>query len=88
MAECKDCIKNVTCIERRYFGGSQKNCDKFIDLNKYVEVVRCRDCGYWKYVEDGYGECSHPRFHLDGHPDPTMEMSGFCSCGERREENA
>ena len=50
-----------------------------------VEVVRCKDCGYWKYMEEYYGECSHPRFCLDGHPDPTMEMNGFCSCGERRE---
>ncbi len=50
-----------------------------------AEVIRCQYCGYWSYVADGYGDCSHPRFHLDGHPDPTMEMNGYCSCGERRE---
>lgn len=42
MAECENCRDNVTCIERRYFGGSQKNCAYFVDRNKYVEVVHGR----------------------------------------------
>ena len=52
-----------------------------------VEVVRCKDCGYWVHVEDGYGDCTSRRFHLDGHPDPTMEFNGFCSCGERKDND-
>ena len=48
-----------------------------------VEVVRCKDCKHWQHVEDGTGVCINPRFHLPGHPDPTMEHDGFCSCGER-----
>lgn len=48
-----------------------------------VEVVRCKDCKHWQYVEDGMGDCTNPRFHLSVHPDPTMEHDGFCSAGER-----
>ena len=49
-----------------------------------VEVVRCKDCEYWKCIEGGFGDCTHPRFHLEGHADPTMNWNDFCSCGERR----
>lgn len=52
-----------------------------------VPVVRCRECGYWNHREDGYGDCSHPRFHLEGHPDPTMTANDFCSAGKRRDEH-
>ena len=50
-----------------------------------VPVVRCKDCGYWVHVEDGYGDCTNRRFRIDGHPDPTMKFNGFCSCGERKD---
>ena len=46
MAECKDCVKNVTCVERRYFGGNQKNCERLVVRHNYVKVVH----GHW---EDG-----------------------------------
>ena len=50
-----------------------------------VEVVRCKGCKHWQHVEDGIGDCTNPRFHLPGHADPTMEHDGFCSCGERKD---
>ena len=50
-----------------------------------VEVVRCKDCKYWMHIEDGMGDCTNGRFHLEGHPDPTMMMNEFCCLGERRE---
>lgn len=50
-------------------------------------VVRCKDCEYWKYLHDECGECSHSRFHINKHPDPTMKMDDFCSCGKRRKNN-
>ena len=53
-----------------------------------VEVVRCKGCKHWLHVEEGFGDCTNPRFHLDGHADPTMNADDFCSCGERRENNA
>lgn len=53
-----------------------------------VEVCRCKDCKHWLHVEQGFGDCTNPRFHLTGHADPTMNADNFCSCGERRENNA
>ena len=49
-----------------------------------VEVTRCRDCKHFKYTVCGIGECGCTRFHIPGHPDPTMRPDDFCSCGERR----
>jgi hypothetical protein len=46
--------------------------------------VRCKDCKYWLHMEDGFGDCTNSRFHLDNHADPTMKADDFCSCGERR----
>ena len=50
-----------------------------------AEVVRCKDCKCWSHVENGIGNCSNGRFHLDGHADPSMNADDFCSCGERRD---
>lgn len=52
-----------------------------------VEVVRCKDCKHWTHVEDGMGDCTNRRFHLDGHVDPTMKADDFCSCGERKDND-
>lgn len=51
-----------------------------------VPVVRCAECKYWLFVEDGFGDCTNRRFHLDGCADPSMKMDDFCSIGERRSE--
>lgn len=53
--------------------------------NDAVVVVRCADCKHWLHMENGLGDCSNPRFHIEGHADPTMNWNDFCSCGERRE---
>ena len=52
-----------------------------------VSVVRCAECKYWLCVEDGVGDCTNRRFHLDGCADPSMKMDDFCSCGERRSDD-
>jgi hypothetical protein len=52
-----------------------------------VPVVRCAECKYWLCVEDGFGDCTNRRFHLDGCADPSMKMDDFCSCGERRSDD-
>ena len=46
-------------------------------LEKRVEVVRCKDC---KHYQTGRGWCAHPN-------DERLEMEpdDFCSYGERRE---
>ena len=82
MAECKDCVKNVTCVERRYFGGNQKNCKQFLDLNKYVEVVRCKDCKF--YLNDTPYCQEHKKGYCEI-DDTIKDKMHFCSYGERRE---
>ena len=41
-----------------------------------VQVVRCKDCKYFKRIRAGYGEC--PFFE-------EIKDAEFCSSGERRE---
>lgn len=48
--------------------------------------VLCKECKHWCHMEDGFGDCTNGRFHIDGHADSSMKAEGFCSCGERREE--
>ena len=46
-----------------------------------VEVVRCKECKYRKFVDWGMGDCAHPKgskhIAYDYH---------YCSYGERRED--
>lgn len=65
----------------------EERCSSFKDSTNYVEVVRCKDCVHWIHMEDGFGDCTNNRFHLDGHADPTMKADDFCSCGKRRTDN-
>lgn len=46
-----------------------------------VEVVRCRDCKHLLVDDEGYSYCSDS-CGLDG-----VDLSDYCSDGERREEN-
>ena len=55
--------------------------------NGVAVPIHCRDCRHWQHTENGYGDCSNRRFHLDYHADPTMDADDFCSLGERRSNN-
>lgn len=46
-----------------------------------VEVVRCRDCIYYKSGKDYFPYCNHP----DGGIEYFCEEDDFCSYGERRD---
>ena len=53
-----------------------------------VEVVRCKDCHWWRLVNtrNGCGICQHEVFSVDDCTvDPVTEPTDFCSYGERRE---
>lgn len=65
----------------------EANMIKTLGLYDVVKVVRCKDCKHWLHMEDGMGDCTHPRFHLEGSPDPTMSAEEFCCLGERRAED-
>jgi hypothetical protein len=55
-----------------------------------VEVVRCKDCEYWKDTSDGtvteahWGECRKP---LGDYRYSETAENDYCSYGERREQN-
>lgn len=54
--ECKDCVKNVTCVERRYFGGNPKTCKDFKKKTHYtLEEIAQKICK--SYEECTEGEC-------------------------------
>lgn len=65
MAECKGCVKNVTCVERRYFGGNPKNCKDFKKKTHYtIEEIAKKICDSFKYcTEDcpGFEYCRHEK---------------------------
>lgn len=43
------------------------------------EVVRCKDCEYWKPIDQFFGECLHfPNGLIN-------DINWFCADGERRE---
>lgn len=81
MSECKECVKNVTCVERRYFGGNQKNCKQFIDLNQYVKVVRCKDC-----IHDNTIECPLCFIEKQTLQFINHDAKFFCGKGERKQD--
>ena len=48
-----------------------------IPTAEVVEVIRCRDCKYFKRIQDGYGECPFASNTKD---------DGYCLHGERIEQ--
>lgn len=53
-----------------------------------VEVVRCRNCIWYKplNVNDGYGICKKVTYHAEKRIH--TRATGYCDCGERRETDA
>ena len=60
-------------------GGARKLIEEAPAIDA-VEVVRCKDCAYWKRVYNHIGKCpllvGEDQYAFEGH---------YCSCGERRE---
>ena len=52
--------------------------------NDTVVVVRCKDCKHWLHMEDGFGDCTNGRFHLDGHADSRLLICYHLCCVTRR----
>lgn len=54
MANCKDCLGFEFCLDRlgttKYYDNAiaannvEELCQKFKDRNRFIEVVRCKDC--------------------------------------------
>ena len=79
---CNNCIHKDVCGRYAATWG-MKSCEHFMD-NGVAAPVRCGKCKYWTHIGDGIGDCTNGRFHLDGHPDPTMKLDEYCCLGERR----
>lgn len=76
-------MDKYTATEQAYKHGYEKGYSA-----AKAEIVCCKECKHWLHMEDGFGDCTNRRFHLDGHADPTMKAEEFCCLGERRENNA
>ena len=80
-----DGLKMAVRDDANIDGRNYARVKRHINEAEAVELVMCKDCKNWIHMEDGMGDCTNRRFHLDGHADPTMEMDGFCSLGERKD---
>lgn len=74
--KCNDCIYEKMC-ESRY---EREHCLSFKDKANFVEVVRCKDCAYCRYVDDvDIYKCDRRGFYSE-----EVMPTDYCSLGERR----
>ena len=87
MYDCEKCLHEEMCDQpgRHLWGtlNGEKECSDFKDRDKYVEVVRCKDCTQWCR---NIGIADSPNGHCYYHE---IEMNGFdfCSYGERKDND-
>ena len=82
MAKCGDCLHFQKCshyVTPEETFPEVGGCSAFTNKGDFVEVVRCKDCKYWKAEKDYGMFCSHWGGILT---DSTAD--DFCSYGERR----
>ena len=81
--DCKDCVHFSYCAEKgEYLHYKNSVCMKFTDKNRYVDVVRCKDCIHAKTLVDSNDNfvlhCSNSdRF-------PIVDGNYFCGNGEKK----
>ena len=78
MANCKDCLHQC------YTEATEEACNFFVDMTKYVEVVRCKDCIKCEehYPIKEYNKCAVKAYYClvnRCHVKPDH----FCSFGEK-----
>lgn len=95
MATCKDCIHNEACTSMLTALGytvkgdgenAEERCNEFKAKSELVEVVRCKDCHWWRKINrlNGSGLCKHTVFSIDDCiADPQTNPGDFCSYGEK-----
>ena len=90
MATCKECLHVDVCYMVEHYGvdidedRQEYDCHQFTDRTKYAEVVRCKDCKYYKPQEKSakwHGTVNYCTRVVS----LKMPTDGFCSYGERRE---
>lgn len=91
MATCKDYIHYEVCqdgvcdecfteetpktVREMY---SPLGCETFKNKADFVEVVRCKDCKYWRTEHGGFCEASNALSEVNN------ENNDYCSYGERK----
>lgn len=78
---CKDCIHDDVCSALEMNGISKispSQCGCFKQHEDFVEVVRCKDCRYWKQVTEERHACYILGWEMD--------YDEYCSRGERKEQ--
>ena len=91
---CKSVLENATGFKLpEDFKGGAERCDLFVSTADVVEVVRCKDCKYWKGEKKAdpitnyhYGDCTHEEWRDAEGWDKTTCGHEFCSRGERKEQ--
>ena len=81
---CKDCLHHKSCFNMAFRCGYKAEaldgaeiCEDFKNKADFVEVVRCKDCKYWKNKNGGYREASNTLSFVNN------ENKDFCSYGKR-----
>lgn len=74
--------KMLTMYQDELVPGYRK---KIEELEKNQVNVRCKECTYWKHMEDSMGDCTNGRFHIPGVADITMMAEEYCCLGERKD---
>ncbi len=86
MAACKECLHYEACVLNEAYWvkhNADQACHAFKDKSKCVEVVRCKDCKYWRSY-DGMIEGNVCYATFDHHGRERITTSDdFCSCGAK-----
>ena len=82
---CKYCIHYGIC-DYSPFSDKKIECKDFKCKADYMEVVRCKDCKYWKqHFEQNMGQCYCNQWENDYFYCLTKDID-FCSYGERKDK--
>lgn len=87
VATCGDCIHADVCVRtlQKFRRDNPAYCKSFKGKDKYVEVVRCRDCKHYSFIPalDNAPRCTKLCvLHSQAYgPKP----DDYCSMGERSE---
>lgn len=90
---CKNCLHFDHCISIPNYPVSNNTiaCNDWLNKDKYVSVVRCRDCKHcmlWNNAtEKGIGDCRIRIMNSDCVDFVAVRDNDFCSYGERRCED-
>ena len=77
MPNCEDCIFYEKLCQHALEEHELKLCKDFKNKAEFVEVVRCKDCEYFRH-------CNICIFHSEDDYTFATEPDDFCSYGERK----